>query len=292
MKLIPVVSVLVTVFNREAYLAATLDSILASSFQDFEVIVVDDASLDGSLAIANRYQRQDSRVRVFTNASNLGDYANRNRAAAEALGNYLKYVDADDLLYAHSLEIMVKAMESAPSAGLGLSWNVIDPPCPYPFVSTPEEVYRAHYLGKSVLGVGPSAAIIRRSAFEAIGGFSGTQFIGDAELWLRLAARWPVVSLPPSLVWWRRHEGQQMSIEQSRPEVLNFRYQMECNGLADCGLLSETEKRLGRARLSYRHGRRLFSMAVRERRPGPAFQLWRRAGLSARDFFRCFWRAF
>lgn len=286
----PLVSILVTVYNREAYLGPVLDSILASTLTDFEIIICDDASTDRSPEIAENYLRTDSRIKLVKNPSNLGDYPNRNRAASEARGIYLKYVDADDLLYRHSLELMVEAMEAAPEAGLGLSWNVIDPPRPYPFVSSPEAVYRGHFLGKSVLGVGPSAAIIRRSAFEAVGGFSGRQFIGDAELWLRLAEKWSVVSLPPSLIWWRRHEGQQMSIEQSHPEVLNTRYQMECSALMDCRVLEEPEKCLAGDRLRHRHGRQLFAIAVRKRCPGLAFKLWRCAGLSVRDFVRCFRR--
>ena len=134
--------------------------------------------------------------------------------------------------------------------------------------------------------MGPSAAIVRREEFETVGGFSGAQFVGDSDLWLKLAARWPVVSLPPALVWWRRHEGQQMSLEQTKPEVLNSRYRLECHHLEGTRLLDEATRQLAFARLKRRHGRRLLSFAVRERKPLAAMRLWRDIGFSVADFFR------
>ena len=90
------VSILVTVYNREAYLAECLDSILSSNESDFEVIIVDDASSDRSVEIAEQYASRDPRVVLHENEKNLGDYGNRNRAASLASGKYLKYLDADD----------------------------------------------------------------------------------------------------------------------------------------------------------------------------------------------------
>jgi glycosyltransferase involved in cell wall biosynthesis len=272
-----------TVYNREVYLASAIESVLAQTFQDFELIVVDDCSVDRSLDVARKYQ-SDCRLHIYVNDHNLGDYPNRNRAASFASGGYLKYVDADDLIYPHCLEVMMKGMNAWPEAGLGLSWNVIDPPQPYPFVSSSREVLRAHYLGRSVLGVGPTAAIMRRDAFEAMGGFGGRQFVGDDELWLKLAQRWPVVSLPPALVWWRRHEGQQMSLEQTHPDVLNVRYLFELGVLQSCNLLEPDEKDAAMFRLRYQHARRLVSMALRGRQLALARRLWKGAGLGWRDF--------
>jgi|GEM_PF-3769007 hypothetical protein len=55
--------------------------------------------------------------------------------------------------------------------------------------------------------------------------------LGKTELWLKLAKSWPIVAIPPALVWWRRHEGQQMSLEMTKPEVLNERFWL--NGCAE-----------------------------------------------------------
>lgn len=286
MSMNPAVSVLVTVYNREAYLGECLDSILRSTWQDFEIVIVDDGSSDGSVALARGYEAKDSRVRLHCNERNLGDYPNRNRAASLARGRYLKYVDADDMIYSHSLRLMVETMEQFPEAALGLSWNVIDPPDPFPIVRSAAEVHRAHFLGKSPLGVGPTAGIIRRSAFEEAGGFSGRQFIGDTELWLKLTSRWPMVSLPPALVWWRRHEGQQMALEVERPEVLTARFKLQEAFLAGSTLLTAEQQGEAEVRRRRFHARRLWSLAIRERRPGAAWRLFRESGLGLMEMLK------
>ena len=82
----PKISILTTVYNREKYLVACMDSVLASSYQDWELIIVDDVSTDTSLAIAKSYEKKDARIKVYVNDKNLGDYPNRNKAASYAKG--------------------------------------------------------------------------------------------------------------------------------------------------------------------------------------------------------------
>jgi glycosyltransferase involved in cell wall biosynthesis len=282
----PRVSVLVTVFNREHILGETIRSILESSFQDFEIVIVDDCSQDKSFQLAQSLAETDARIRVFRNEQNLGDYANRNRAAALANGRLLKYLDADDLMYRFSLATMVDAMDRFPLAGLALSWNVIDPDLAYPHLVKPVEFVERHFLGRSPIGVGPSAAIIRRECFDEVGGFSGKQFVGDTELWMKLGEKWPIVSLPPALVWWRRHEGQQMSLEIERPQVLNVRHRLELDYLNSTVHLSADSKRIAERQLKYRHGRRLLSLFLKRRNPRLLWQLLEESGLSVVDLFR------
>ncbi len=116
---VPLVSVLITVYNRERFLAAAVDSVLAQTMQDFEAIIVDDGSTDGSVEIARNYAARDNRIRFFRNEKNLGDYPNRNRAASLATGKFLKYLDSDDILYPHSLTIMIEAMRAHPDCRAG-----------------------------------------------------------------------------------------------------------------------------------------------------------------------------
>lgn len=279
----PMVSALVTVFNRQGILGETVSSLLRSSYRDFELLLVDDHSSDASWDVCNRLASNHSCIRIYRNETNLGDYPNRNRAASLATGKYLKYLDADDLIYRHSLAVMVEAMEQFPEAALALSHNVIDPEVPYPRLYTPEQFFREHYCGRSPVGVGPSAAIIRRDCFEEVGGFSGRQFVGDTELWIRLAERWPIVALPPALVWWRRHPGQQMQIELKRPEMLNIRMQLELDALHQTAHLNADEKVTIADRIRRNHARRLMSYGIRFRRPLAAWQLLRAAKLSIRS---------
>src|SRR5687768_8103613 len=101
-----------TVFNRENYLKEAIESVLDSTFTNFELIIVDDCSTDNSVAIAKKYAANDQRIRVYVNEQNLGDYPNRNKAAGYATGKYLKYVDSDDKIFPHTLEVMINGMEA------------------------------------------------------------------------------------------------------------------------------------------------------------------------------------
>ena len=117
----PRVSVLVTAYNREAYIAEALESVLAQTMEDFELIVSDDGSTDGTVAIAEEYARRDPRIRVSVNPRNLGDYANRRQAATVARGRFLKYHDSDDVMYPHCLAVMLDWLLKEPTAAFALS---------------------------------------------------------------------------------------------------------------------------------------------------------------------------
>jgi CDP-glycerol glycerophosphotransferase len=102
----PEISVIVPFYNVEAYLAECLDSILEQDFEDFEVLLVDDGSPDGSREIAERYAARDGRLRVITR-ENGGLGAARNTGVREARGRHLTFVDSDDLLAPGALGVLV-----------------------------------------------------------------------------------------------------------------------------------------------------------------------------------------
>jgi len=205
----PVVSVLMTAHNREKYIAEAIESVLASTYADFELIIVDDGSSDQTVAIARKYELLDARIKVHINESNLGDYPNRNKAVSLSSGKYLKYLDSDDLIYPHGLAAFTEWMEKNPTAALGVCSNEINPLNPFPHLLSPRESYRRHFFEQGFLEFGPSGVIIRKDAFIEAGGFSGKRYVGDQECWLKIAARHAVLELPPSLIYWRRHEGQE-----------------------------------------------------------------------------------
>ena len=94
----PKISIIVPVYNVEKFLAECLDSILSQSFGDFEVLLVNDASEDGSREICERYAKQDARIRILENEKNLGLSLTRNHGLREAKGDYITFVDSDDLI--------------------------------------------------------------------------------------------------------------------------------------------------------------------------------------------------
>jgi glycosyltransferase involved in cell wall biosynthesis len=210
---IPLVSVLVTVYNRERYLADCLNSILLSTMQDFEVVVVDDGSKDRSVEIAEDFARRDPRIRLFRNLKNLGDYPNRNRAAELAVGKWLKYVDSDDMIQPDCLTKMLAASEQFPEAVLLLSYPR-PANTPRPLLLNPLESWQQHFLQKQgFFCSGPLLSLIRADAFRAIGGFRGSaRNMGDSILWMELCRRWPLVIVEPDLTFWRQHDGQEYQL--------------------------------------------------------------------------------
>lgn len=101
----PLISVIVPVFNAMPYLEDCLDSILAQSYSNLEILIADDGSTDGSVDTAMKYEQIDSRIRVFQ-LPNRGPSAARNRALDEMTGEYVTFVDADDMISRDCIEIL------------------------------------------------------------------------------------------------------------------------------------------------------------------------------------------
>ena len=215
----PAISVLMTTYNREKYVGAAIESVLNSSFKDFELVVVDDRSTDKTVDIVREWQAKDDRVKLFINEQNLGDYPNRNQAAAHATGKYLKYVDADDLIYPWGLQILWECMERFPEAGWGLCSLAQDKARPFPFVLETREAYRYHYLGPGLFHKAPLSSIIKKELFDAVGGFEPGRMVGDFEMWHRLALQSPVVLMPHGMVWYRAHDDQESNVIGEFEEV-------------------------------------------------------------------------
>ena len=204
----PIISILTTVYNREKYLAECIESVQNGHFQDYEHIIVDDGSNDGSVALAQAYAAKDARIRVYQNETNLGDYPNRNQAAAHATGKYLKYVDADDLIYPWGLQILWDCMERFPEAGWGLCSLAQDKARPFPFVLDTAEAYRYHYLGPGLFHKAPLSSIIKKDLFESVGGFEPYSHAGDYAMWHKLSLKSPALCMSHGIVWYREHDDQ------------------------------------------------------------------------------------
>ena len=110
----PCVSIIVPVYNAENYLVDCLDSILSQTFLDFEVLIVDDGSVDNSLSLCRDYQNSDSRFKIFSQ-ENAGAAAARNFALDVCTGEWIAFLDADDLLANDSIERLLAAAESTNS---------------------------------------------------------------------------------------------------------------------------------------------------------------------------------
>jgi glycosyltransferase involved in cell wall biosynthesis len=164
----PLISVIIPVYNGEAFIARAVDSALSQDFPDFEVIVINDGSTDETGPILNTY---GGRIHVISQ-ENRGQAAARNRAAAIARGQYLAFLDADDWWRKDKLNLTHHALESQETAVLAFSgWRqvLLDEIelSDYRYERTPslEDMFSRRF------DLAPSAALMRRSAFERCGGF-------------------------------------------------------------------------------------------------------------------------
>jgi glycosyltransferase involved in cell wall biosynthesis len=195
----PRISVLLTSYNRDAFVAEAIESVLAQSLTDFELIVSDDHSSDRTVEIANAYAARDARIRVSVNERNLGDYGNRRHVASLARGRFLKYHDSDDVMYRHCLSTMFELLDAEPRAAFALSGSGSWPGGPCPMLLTPRLAYARECLGLGLFHQGPASALFRTDAFRALGGFPEicftTAFIRGRRSPSRTASR-PTRALP------------------------------------------------------------------------------------------------
>jgi len=206
---VPIVTVLMTAYNREQFIAEAIESVLASTYQDWELIIVDDKSKDDTLAIAQSYAANDGRIKVHTNQQNLGDYPNRNRAVSFATGKYLKFLDSDDRIYPGALQSMVHYIEEfGVEWGLGIYHNTFE--IPGPLKLDAGGAYRYHYFNQPIFFATPGEAIFTAKAFREVGGFASERMISDFDMWHKLALNFPMVLMPGKLLWIRTHEGQEV----------------------------------------------------------------------------------
>jgi len=117
----PSISVIIPVYNAEAYLAQTLISVLDQTHVDLEVICVDDGSTDGSAAVLSDFAAKDARVRILS-IPNSGQSAASNRGLAVATGAYVKFIDADDVIAPDHLEHQLKAIRDFPGHLASCKW--------------------------------------------------------------------------------------------------------------------------------------------------------------------------
>jgi glycosyltransferase involved in cell wall biosynthesis len=214
----PIVSVLMTAYNREQFIAAAIESVLSQTFHDFELIIVDDQSTDRTVEIAREYAARDARITVVVNDTRLGDYPNRNRAARLARGEYLKYHDSDDVMYAHCLSVMHGMLDGYPQAAFALSASAGWPGGPCPMLLTPRLAFLREFLGHGLFYLGPASALFRAGSFRDLGGFPEAGPGSDYLFWLRACQSSSVLLVPGDLFHWRIHFEQELSRSTSPRE--------------------------------------------------------------------------
>ena len=119
----PIVSIITPTFNSEKYIAQTIESIQSQTFEDWELIVADDASNDSTLEIVREYEKRDSRIKTLKNKNNHGAGITRNRAIKSSKGRYIAFCDSDDLWKPTKLK---KQLEFMNLEGLAFTFSSYD----------------------------------------------------------------------------------------------------------------------------------------------------------------------
>lgn len=201
----PLVSVVTVTYNSSTYIREAINSILNSSYKNFQLIVGDDCSTDNTWEIISEFH--DSRIVTYRNDHNLREYPNRNKAIGLARGEYLIFIDGDDMIYPHGLEFMVKMLHAFPSCGMALMrWFKND--LFYPIIISPEQFYIGEYLGDSVLGTAFSNILFRTEILKKNGGLSTRFRAGDDHIRYKIAATYDSLIISDGLTWWRETPGQ------------------------------------------------------------------------------------
>ena len=214
----PAVSVCVPAYNAARFIGEAIASVLAQTFSDFELLVVDDASTDDTLGIVRRYS--DPRVRLLINERNLGVAGNWNRAVSLARGRYVKVLCQDDLLRPECLAAQAAVLDDPANAGVSVVCcrpDVIDESGRVLLrnrgiraagrVPAPEALRRIVRSGTNPLGE-PAAVLFRAEAFARAGGFDGrSAYMIDLDLYARLLQHGDLFVVPRPLAAFRISRG-------------------------------------------------------------------------------------
>ena len=207
----PKVSVALPVYNAERYVAEAIESILTQTFTDFEFLIVDDGSTDGSLSIMRRYADDDARIRVISRP-NTGIVGALNEMIGEARGELVARMDADDVARPDRFEVQVRYLDENPDCVMiGSRVLVIDsdgdPLVVLPTPLSHEEIEDGLLNFRGQLVHHPATMMRRRSLLE-IGGYRPEcREAEDLDLFLRLAEIGRIANLAEPLLNYREHSG-------------------------------------------------------------------------------------
>jgi glycosyltransferase involved in cell wall biosynthesis len=219
----PKVSVIIPTYNAEKYISETINSVLTQTFQDFEILVVDDGSPDQSVEICRQFT--DPRIKIIRQA-NRGLPGARNTGIRQAQAEYIAFLDADDIWHPEKLEKHVEHLDGKPDVGISFSYSA--------FINEFGDLTGLYQKPKKLKGITPgyvlcrnpvgngSAAMIRRAVFEEIkypDDLHGTvedQYFDesfrraeDVDFWMRISLQtaWQLEGLPQVLTFYRITSG-------------------------------------------------------------------------------------
>ena len=202
----PKVSVIIPCYNAMRFLPKAVDSVLQQTYQDFEIVMINDGSTDRIEAWADTLE--DKRIR-FISQTNQGLAAARNQGIEQARGDYIAFLDADDLWHPSKLEKQVSVLEEDPDAGLVYTWVLLVDEQDRPLkkiweISYEGDVWKILTEG-NIIACG-SVPMMRSTCVKSVGRFDKLVFLAeDWDFWLRTAAQYPFRVVREVLVYYRNN---------------------------------------------------------------------------------------
>ena len=199
----PLFTIATISYNSSKWIHECINSILNSSFTDFELIISDDCSTDDSWQIVQQFS--DPRITAWKNEKNLGEYKNRNKVLQSATGEYFLFVDGDDILYPKSLEILMEYISDFPQLQsiYGISKACL-PEVLLPKLLNPKEAYQWIYsFNIPIAFVGFAETLFKTEFIKKIGGFPEGLECGDTYIKKLIPAYGPILIVEAGLQYWR-----------------------------------------------------------------------------------------
>ncbi len=203
-----IISVIIPAYNAMAYLPDTIESVLQQTFTDFEVLIINDGSSDRIVEWASSLV--DQRVRLI-NQPHQGVCVARNTGITQAKGEYIAFLDADDLWQPTKLEKQVRCLNEQPTVGLVYTWtsfiNESGKPIGRVWASHAQGDVWQQIVVSDMISNG-SSPMVRRACFDDVGVFDpNITSSEDRDMWTRIAAKYPFAVVKEGLTLYRRHPG-------------------------------------------------------------------------------------
>ena len=206
------ISIVLPVYNGNKYLSLSIESILAQTFQNWELIIVNDCSTDGSLAIAEKYAAIDPRIKIISNTKNEKLPRSLNNGFAQASGRYFTWTSDDNLYYNQALEKMVAYLDTHQQCGLVYcDMEYIDETGTV--ISNTQKGSHNLYLGNCIGG----CFLYRRETAAAVGGYNPNKFlVEDYDYWLRISFQYTIERISEILYSYRHHSGNMTAVYEEK----------------------------------------------------------------------------
>ena len=254
----PLVSVIMPAYNHERYVAAAVESVLGQTYPGLELIVIDDASQDGTWEVLESFK--DPRLRLIRHEVNRGAHATLNEALEMAEGEYVAILNSDDVFHQERLDVMVSHLQARPDLAAAFSYyafidaagHVVQDPAtlaadfPDPRAALGDlahamderEIRVLSLLARNYLH-STSNLFCRRSVFDEMGGFSNYRYVHDHDFFLRLCQVYPVNVVEQCLLDYRFHDSNTLaesataSVIETGAMLMNFLLKREVRVLRD-----------------------------------------------------------